>query len=220
MMNELNNEKDNLLKKITEHARNGNTSLVISDSSRLKALEEIIIAQINVIERFGRWKNSKGNNEDIPKEYLNQEGARMPISERKSAIAKGNEVRKKYIEELEINHGIRLTPIKGKTIFSNENNNRVGIAYASEVNPNRWFLGLPENGFEHAVLLCEDNSKNLKACILPNAFFQEYGKFLSRSNGQLKFNIQKRYDNYFVIVPQHDEMNLKDLDYHPNDLKS
>jgi hypothetical protein len=217
MKDKLVQAKEELMGEIAKRASDGQADKVMALSVRLNLLEEIIKTQKKVDDMFDQWQNGETNTTEWKNSIPLKMDLNISQSTRKSAIAKGHERRLEFVHQLQ-KKSILLKPHKGKTIFTNAKGERIGIAYASEANSDRWFLGLPERGFDHAVLICEARSGMISTVILPRAFFQKYGSYLSRSGGQLKFNILLRHSNYFIIVPDQGEINLKDLDYNETEL--
>lgn len=99
-------------------------------------------------------------------------------------------------------HGIPLRHIKG-VLFRNSNENFVGIAYASECNPNRWWLGLPVKDYSGMVLLCENDRNQKISFIFPECFTSKYKNLFSKDKEghQLKFNITHRDGIYTLSMP-------------------
>ncbi len=106
--------------------------------------------------------------------------------------------------------GVPLEPVKGQ-VFRTERGTRVGIAPASESNKyrDRWFLGLPENGFDHAVLLCYGCNGKLTHFLLPKEFIDKHSQTLSRKNGQLKFNVRRRGEEFLLLVPRRGSVSIE-----------
>jgi hypothetical protein len=106
--------------------------------------------------------------------------------------------------------GVTLQPLKG-AIFKSPRGVRVGVAYAREDSrqKDKWFLGLPENKFEHAVLLCEDRSGKEIYFSLPKEFLHEHGKTLSKSGGQIKFNVARRIGEFFLDLPWRESVTIE-----------
>jgi hypothetical protein len=96
--------------------------------------------------------------------------------------------------------GLKLRPYRG-AIYLSPKGKRIGIAVATEVNRDRWFLGLREGGFDAAVLVCaRDAGSPIDVC-LPTSFFEKFEKFLSRSGGQVKFNVARRDGRTILKLP-------------------
>ena len=96
--------------------------------------------------------------------------------------------------------GIHLRQMKG-TIYETQSGQRIGIAVATERKPDRWFLGLPLGGFDHAILLCERETGDTVDFWLSKNFFDDYGNNMSHSGDQMKFNIARRGSGYVILVP-------------------
>jgi hypothetical protein len=118
----------------------------------------------------------------------------------------GKTTRMAFLEKAYEN-GIDLQNIRG-SIYQTKSGRRIGIAVATERKANRWFLGLPQNGFEDAVLLCKPDSGETIEIILPKDFFNEYGGKMSKSSGQVKFNVARRGSSYVLLVPGTDGVSL------------
>ncbi len=95
-------------------------------------------------------------------------------------------------------HG--LTQVKG-VAYANAAGSMFGIAMASEdKRGNKWWLGLPDAHFSSAVLLCQDGNAMLEF-ILPASSLTAIWPNLSRSAGQVKFNVKRENLNYALMVP-------------------
>ena len=99
-----------------------------------------------------------------------------------------------------VKNGIHLEHIKG-SIYETQSGYKVGIAVATERKPDRWFLGLLLESFDHAVLLCKPDTGDTVEIFLPKKFFDEYRNKMSRSGGQMKFNVARRGSGYAILVP-------------------
>lgn len=99
--------------------------------------------------------------------------------------------------------GIKLEPVKSKIYRRLPDALRVGIASAREAsNKGRWFLGLRDNQFDHAILLCVSHDGELNHFSLPKEFIIQHGPSLSRELGQpeVKFNVFRREGLFFLHV--------------------
>jgi hypothetical protein len=105
--------------------------------------------------------------------------------------------------------GVSLVLDRG--IRYRKGNKLVGIASASERISNRWFLGLPSDNYAAIVLLCEPKNANGSCVrfILGRELYSSIEKLLTKDvNGQLKVNVSKEYQNYFLKVPRREEINI------------
>ncbi len=91
-------------------------------------------------------------------------------------------------------HGKKYRTVTGKS---------VGVAFANELPglSNKWFLGLVDEPTDVAALLCRATDGKLYDLVLP---IQELGaawESLSRSGGQVKFNVRKDPSSIVLLVP-------------------
>jgi len=87
----------------------------------------------------------------------------------------------------------------------------VGIAFATERQPDRWFLGLTKGSFEHAVLLCQSETLGILEICLPKDFFTKYGGRMSIHNGQMKFNVVRKGNTFNILVPDTDGVSASEF---------
>jgi hypothetical protein len=120
-----------------------------------------------------------------------------------SAKAHGKQHRIEFVGAA-VQRGVRLEPSKG-VVYKTADGTRVGIAYADERRKNKWFLGLPIDGFQHAILLCVSNGKTTHFS-LANDFIAQFGRFLTRKDGQIKFNVFKDGGRFFLRVPRQESI--------------
>lgn len=200
---DLKREKNKILSGISHAASNGKTDLVLSESAKLEKIELLINRHGQLVLELEEVRSNKTqSNTTLPS--AKQEVRMKDHSLRSSLLASsrelGKKIRETFLNRLE-SEGIHLQLIKGKTIYLTKSGKRVGIAVATERQPNRWFLGLPVGGFDHAVLLCQCEKGDLIEVPLPEKFFMKYGDSMSQSKGQVKFNIVRRGDRVLVQVP-------------------
>lgn len=93
-------------------------------------------------------------------------------------------------------------PLHGhRTRFQTVRGRSVAVAFANERLENRWFLGLPDERTEIAVLLCKSVSGELHDIVLPVSDLHEVWGALSRSKSGVKFNIKKDTYQFLLLVP-------------------
>ena len=86
---------------------------------------------------------------------------------------------------------------RGGTTYRTPSGSTVGIAAATEVTPNRWFLGItPRLELDTMGLLCQSGNAVLDF-VLPMTFSSDAWPRFSRSGGQVKFNVDRR-DGSFI----------------------
>ena len=202
-LEDLQKEKNRILSSISRAASEGETEVVLSESEKLEKVEHLINRHSQIILELDKLKGKKGAPPSSAGN-IKQGVPKMVDVSRSTQLASSRElgvkIRNEFLKKLE-GEGVRLQLIKGKTIFRTKSGKRVGIAVATERQPNRWFLGLPDGGFDHAVLLCQREKGEIIEIPLPEKFFIKYGQAMSRSKGQLKFNIVLRGNGILVQVP-------------------
>jgi hypothetical protein len=199
----LRQEKTELLNQIAQAAQEGKSDVVLAASERLTKVESLIKRHEQLILEIAELHSKKVNArtpaapEGSPWRPL--ENLTLHLGG-KTPREYGREIREAFLERL-AKGGIHLQPAKGSSIYSTKSGQRVGIAVATERQPDRWFLGLPMGGFDHAVLLCRRDKGDIIEMLLPRTFFEQYGSRMSQSKGQVKFNIARRGTGYAVQVP-------------------
>lgn len=111
----------------------------------------------------------------------------------------GVQIRSGFLERC-AKAGLVLRPYRG-AIYSSASGRRIGIAVATERKPNRWFLGLGEDDFDAAVLLCAPDSGKVIDLCLPRSFIAQHRRYFSRSGGQEKFNVARRDGHTLLKIP-------------------
>lgn len=114
--------------------------------------------------------------------------------------------------------GIELQRIKGAT-YRLPNGSLIGIAYATERQPNRWFLGLTRGKFDHALLLCEETPEKVHALVLSQDFLAKHGKLSSSGDG-IKFNVTRSGSSFHLNIPGKGAVPVPKLETAAPDLKN
>jgi hypothetical protein len=117
-----------------------------------------------------------------------------------SAQQRGETVRSNWVNMM-LGKAVRH---ERRSLYQNGRGETLGIAYALEAEnrKNRWFLGLPINKFESAILLCESLDGKRDAICLPREFIAKHKEALSKANGQVKFNVMTREGEWYIKVPK------------------
>jgi len=189
-----------VLEEIKAAAADGDSSRVLAATNRLTAIEELARKQAEIDRDIAALTAPNGRDagkitrQPAPMEFQSPE-QRLGESPR----ARGDRLRLEFVGRLNA-RGHRLIQVRG-ALFKNRADERVGVAYASERKQQGWFLGLPDDSFDNAVLLLESGSGPIVAVCLPKSFFIDYGKQLSRSQGQVKFNVNLRGGHYVMPIP-------------------
>ena len=95
--------------------------------------------------------------------------------------------------------GVTLRPKKG-VLYEAPNGDIVAITYASELQPSRWWLGVPE-GVDQVVLLCQTPDGDAVALCLGRDFFRDHGDNLSRKTDRIYFNVVRSGAIYALTLP-------------------
>jgi len=210
--NQLINEKAKLLKLIADSAQRGNSQEVLGSGERLKKIESLIerhekllrdISDLDTeVPRTHPLQNSRVGSRLVRSKAL----GRLDVA---SGRGIGRTIRMDFLKKIS-EEGIHLEHIRG-SVYETKSGDKVGIAVATERNPDRWFLGLPLEGFDHAVLLCKRDTGDTVEICLPKNFFDEYGERMSQSGGQIKFNVARRGGGYAILVPGTDGVSVSNL---------
>jgi len=198
-LSDLEREKESILSKIAAAAVVGSSDVVLAECVKLKEIEKLIEEEKRIVSKFNRIKDATVSPpvSGGKKKYISKPLPKPPANSSVTQIATA--IRHAFLRKLE-RMGISLRPIEGRTIYRTSSGKRVGIAVATERLPDRWFLGLNAGAFDHAVLLCDRNGETVEI-LLPENFFKEYGRSLSKSDGQFKFNVVRRGGVMYVQVP-------------------
>ncbi len=118
-----------------------------------------------------------------------------------SPKASGKDARKQWCNEL-AKSGFPLT-YSGGPYFSTNSGKTIAIAYAAEKpeRPGKFFLGLPDKLASAFVLLCKSANGKVADPVLPDHLLKKYWGSLSRSEGQLKFNLRVSNQNVQLHIP-------------------
>jgi len=202
-LDDLQKEENRILSIILKAASEGKTELVLAESEKLKKVELLLSRHRQIILDLEELVSEKASL-PVSANYVEQAKPKKVDISRSARLASSRElgakIRKEFLRKLEA-EGVHVQLIKGQTIYRTKSGKRVGIAVATERQPNRWFLGLPVAGFDHAVLLCQRENGEVIEVPLPDKFFAKYGQAMSQSKGQLKFNIVQRGSGQLVQVP-------------------
>jgi hypothetical protein len=182
--------------KLITASQTGDVDEIFRLASLAKELERIQIQEGHIVERL----------QQIQAE-INQETTKMnttaphnyPIA--LSPQQRGDKARKQYLETL-AKKGFPLQPI-GKKKFKTKSGRIVGLPYAGELETkaDRWFLGLASDKYDIVILLCETDSKETLDFVLPPTLVNKVWSVLTRSNGQVKFHVEKNGPNYKLRLP-------------------
>lgn len=126
-----------------------------------------------------------------------------------SAKREGAEKRGEWVATL----STKYIPLTGhEKRYYTKRGKSIGIAFANELDrpqlADKWFLGLKDEPTDVAVLLCQDKEGNLYDFVVPVAELGSSWKTLSRSGGQVKFNIYRRNSEFLLLIPGGDPLDV------------
>lgn len=110
----------------------------------------------------------------------------------------GNVTRREWVHRINSqSKGGLIHHLKGVK-YQTDSGRRLGIACARERQqfPFKWFLGLPDERFDFAVLLCQPQSRPQLDFVLPPDFVARVWPSLSHNSGQKKFHVVQSGENY------------------------
>jgi len=129
---------------------------------------------------------------------------------------RGRKLRNDYISELQQN-GIQIQQVD--SVWAKTSSDLwVAIPTATmEWRPGRWFLGLSEDKVRErisrgviVILLCQAASGTRLDFVIPPHKVEEILPKLSRSKGELKFNIKKVDGRYQLVIPHDNTFDVTD----------
>jgi len=198
----LNELKRKGLANIGEALKKNDTDSIYWNTEIVKEAEQLISRLENFEKEIDQLEEkSKGS------KSADNEGVRVIRFKRKaqkldetiSPRIRGATRRNEFIEKLK-SMNIELLQ-KGGSQFETYSGDLVGIAYASEHNPDHWFLGLPIRDYHSLVFICENEKEEVTHFILPPQIYQMYKSNFSTSGKHYKFNIHLRAGNYRLNIP-------------------
>jgi len=121
--------------------------------------------------------------------------------------------REEYISELE--HQGLSVKLVNSVWGSLADGSWVAIPFAQEWRRDRWFLGLPEKdlrekGRVFIVLLCQYPSGSTFDIVIPPDVVTSLVGRLSKSKGQVKFNLRKLRNRYLLVIPSSEPLDVSD----------
>ncbi len=203
-MQDLPTMKEKILEEIKMAAQNADIGAITQWSKAAEQCEIFILESTELESRVrdfvDRLWASPENVRISCKEHLESENSSTKRSispKREGAMA-----RDRWVKMLSAKH-IPLTGHDKR--YHTEKGVSVGIAFANELDRpqlvNKWFLGLKDEPTEVAVLLCQDKERSLHDFIIPVGELGSSWKALSRSGGQVKFNIHRRKNEFLLSIP-------------------
>lgn len=203
----LSQEKMELLEQIARAAKEGKSGIVLTASEKLRKVESLISRYTQLENEIAELRGGfQADSKSIKKNQVKPSNVPFSRIDVKTARENCKIIRKAFLEKL-TEAGVSLQQVRGETIYRAMSGEKVGIAVATERQPDRWFLGLPVGGFDNAVLLCQREDGDTIEIQLPKEFFAKYGSSLSESKGQIKFNISRKGNDTIINIPGTDGVN-------------
>jgi hypothetical protein len=196
-------EKDALLRKIAESAQRGQSRDVLVAGEKLQKIERLIERYEQLLDDMSDLDTTDLTSLPTRNVSVNAPHPSNPKVVPGRGI--GKKIRMDFLQKSG-KAGLLLEQMRG-SIYGTQSGRKVGVAVATERKPDRWFLGLPI-GIDQAVLLCQRESGDVAAICLPKDFFAEYGDKMSKSGGQMKFNVMRRGSGYSLLIPGTDGVNV------------
>jgi hypothetical protein len=190
--------RSDLLRELGAAAQAQDSARAFALADKLRAVETLIRSYQ---ELDGRAEGILSN-ESIGRAQAVEQLAMMqqPSSDKTPARAHGAQLRSQFIAWAH-GRGVPLKRTRG-SVFEASDGTKIGIAVATERQPGRWFLGLKDGAFDAAVLLCQRDGGTLMTICLPQELLKRHGDRLSRSGGQVKFNVANGPNGLALVVPQ------------------
>jgi hypothetical protein len=176
------------LMEIENAAKCGDVSTVISHTKVVEKLNKLQTQLEQITTVFESIERNKNNREH------------SSVVKGISPKRKGQIRRQEFIKAAQRKH-IELIYEKGVTC-RNRDGGLVGIGYASEVIPNKWWLGLPKKDYNTLVLLCENEYGEVTSFIFTKSFYEKYKNSFSmdKERQQFKFNIELKDGRYMMKI--------------------
>jgi hypothetical protein len=188
--------RSEVLKDIAAAASVEDTTTLLNHADRLRSIDDLLGSYSKLDSQAEALLTPAGPGE----EPSFRRALPTPVRWRVPGRGHGKKVRAAFLDSAQ-SAGLDLVPLRG-AIFTAPDGTRVGVAVATERQPDRWFLGLAEDGFDAAVLLCQEDlsDRTLDIC-LPSSFVAQHASYLSRSGGQVKFNVVRRGGRVALTIP-------------------
>ncbi len=219
--NELQQLKEEALKKVREAAESGNVRMVnhyarIAEDCE-KALEKLeeLLHTVHTLRRRITLFQEEPEGFEISSPELNFRMRRARISSvppyKPSPRERGAEARRHWLSQLEVEAGINLTGSGGST-YTAPGGALVGVAYGVELagKPDSWFLSLPNKSYDVVVLLCETRDGQLFDFVIPIDELRDAWEATSVGTGgrQRKINVKKDNGDFALLVPGGEKVSI------------
>lgn len=172
----------------------GQMSGVIKFARIIKEADEALQGMTLAVERIaGRLETDQDVSAPAP-----QQPSSPSSSAKRSWREQGNACRDEYLRGLRTK-GIELRRLRGR-LFQTASGKRVGISYASERQPDKWWMGLPDEHYDIVILLCQTSTGETLDFVLPPDFVNKVWDRLSSTNKaskkQREWHVHRSGPNY------------------------
>ena len=183
-----------LFEQISSAASNRDVAKVAELSGLAKECEKIEVELTSLNRRVeavkGSLKGPRSTSMTFAKFFSSLEDATP------SGREVGKQARSEWIAGLP--HGISLNR-HGKQ-YQTARGQSVAVAFSNEIPNNRWFLDLPEEPPEVAVLLCKSLAGEFHDIVLPISDLRKEWDDLTRHNKRVKFNVKKDARRFLLFI--------------------
>ncbi len=196
-------EKAMLLGQIAESAQRGESEEVLAAGEKLSKIEHLIKRYENLLRDISDLNSADSQ----PGAFRKIGSSSQPSNSINFVPGRGigKEIRMDFLLKVS-KQEIHLGQRSGST-YETSSGRKVGLAVATERKPDRWFLGLPV-GLDQAVLLCQRENEDVADICLPKNFLAEHSGKMSKSGGQIKFNVTRRGNGYTLLIPGTNGINV------------
>jgi len=113
--------------------------------------------------------------------------------------------RQRWVDKVKATAAIALTQIR-TTVYSAADGKRIGIGFGNQSSKyeGRWFASLADEPYDVMVLICRDANGTDLDFVIPVRELGDNWQWLSRQGNQIKLNISRKKDNFFLQVPGED----------------
>jgi hypothetical protein len=203
---ELPEVKTKILEKIKLSAQSSDISAISRWSKAAEQCEKFIQESSDLTTRINSFTAALWQAQEPS---LNDQPITTKPKLKLSPKLEGSRARREWIKELS-SHAILLNGHNKR--YYTESGRSVGLAFANEIDRSnligKWFLGLKDEPTDFAVLLCQDLEGKVNDFVLPVAELKSTWQTLSRSGGEIKFNIRRRQGEYLLLDPSGEPINI------------
>lgn len=199
--------KKEILERVKGAAQKGDIESIAFLGKAAEQCESLINEVKDFENRIGKFSDSIFSTPGLKEKQKNRKLTERIDSNiatyRLSPKREGANMRNGWVEKIK-SKGVKLNG-HGKR-FQTESGKDVGVASANELDRsqqllNKWFLGLKDERMDIVVLLCRDLEKKVHDIVLPVSEIGSAWEALSRSGGQVKFNVRRQGGEFKILIP-------------------